>query len=124
MPGLADTYVARLTPTQFVVRVHPELISDRRTQAAHVAVSTCSRYRRVECVVVPYLCKIERSFRGNLILGSISEISTAGHSCRRCRRFSCSRYYTNLHFYAQNRYKLNHLLILYLPDSVLYSIMY
>lgn len=55
-----DTYVTRLTPTQFVVRVHPELISDSWAQTAHVAASTCARHHRMERVIMPYLCKITR----------------------------------------------------------------
>lgn len=52
------THVARLTTTQFVLRVYSELIGDGWTETAHVSVSLAARHRHVKRVIVPHLCKI------------------------------------------------------------------
>lgn len=52
------THVARLTTTQFVLRVYSELIGDGWTKTAHVSVRLAARHRHVKRVIVPHFCKI------------------------------------------------------------------
>lgn len=48
------THVARLTTTQFVLRVYSELIGDGWTKTAHVSVRLAARHRHVKRVIVPH----------------------------------------------------------------------